>query len=415
MKIKRNFKVIKKRLNNGLKVIIIKNHCLDKIAAIITPHGNDTSLGSINGKKVLNGTAHFLEHRIFDTINGDATDLFDNLGLSCNAETSYDYTSYYFFGSDNFLDGLKILLSMVSSLTFDEESVEKERPIILEELNEDLNDSGSLLFSQTLSNLFSSSPFKDRILGDKKDIKAISKEDLYSFFETFYSPKEMILLLIGDIPSDIVSDLNALDLPSRSAKNEFKMPEIIELEEPLRLKSTIKDKSPIPYWCIGYKFNKEIRERFAKTQYSFSVLLDLISDILFSEASDFKDFLKNSDFDKEMRISFESSALHDTYFLFIRGINEEYSKMESLIRDYLQFIYDNIDEEYLSIMQKNYFGKWIVNMSSPDELYNSYLSFRELDDKFYEGYEAVFDYSLDDIRRFLKVLIDANSTFVVVK
>ena len=73
------------------------------------------------------GTAHYLEHKLFESEEKGAFELFAKTGANCNAGTSYDHTVYYFTCTDHFEENLEILLNFVQSPYFTPETVEKER------------------------------------------------------------------------------------------------------------------------------------------------------------------------------------------------------------------------------------------------------------------------------------------------
>lgn len=80
------------------------------------------------------GTAHFLEHKLFDKADYDAFDLFGKSGASANAFTSATQTSYLFSGTDAIADNLNILLDFVQDPYFTDQTVEKEKGIIGQEI-----------------------------------------------------------------------------------------------------------------------------------------------------------------------------------------------------------------------------------------------------------------------------------------
>ena len=80
------------------------------------------------------GVAHFLEHKMFDTQDGNALQRMAAQGVDPNAYTTPSMTGYYFEGVQGFEDNLRTLLSFVSQPWFTEESVAKEQGIIGQEI-----------------------------------------------------------------------------------------------------------------------------------------------------------------------------------------------------------------------------------------------------------------------------------------
>ncbi|MBR6479694.1 MAG: insulinase family protein, partial [Clostridia bacterium] len=93
-----------------------------------------TDYGSIDADGIPNGTAHFLEHKLFESDEIDAFKRFAETGASANAYTTFDRTCYLFNCGANFYENLKILLDFVTHPYFTQETVEKEQGIIGQEI-----------------------------------------------------------------------------------------------------------------------------------------------------------------------------------------------------------------------------------------------------------------------------------------
>ena len=126
-------------LENGLHVILWqKKDYVKSMFMMVTPLGAmDMKQVDENGKEYHfpAGIAHFLEHKMFEMKDGDVMDAFSTMGANVNAFTSYTETAYYFTTSNAIEEPLKLLLDFVQELAIDEESVEKEKGIIIQELH----------------------------------------------------------------------------------------------------------------------------------------------------------------------------------------------------------------------------------------------------------------------------------------
>ena len=91
---------------------------------------------TLNGKRIQlpAGTAHFLEHKMFESEQGDAFDLYAKTGAAANAFTSYDRTCYIFTATGMTDENLDILLNMVGHPWFTKETIAKEQGIIGQEI-----------------------------------------------------------------------------------------------------------------------------------------------------------------------------------------------------------------------------------------------------------------------------------------
>ena len=113
---------------SGLTIIVYPKENFRSVYASV-----GTKFGSINSKfkykgreiNVPDGTAHYLEHKLFESEDGDAFSKYAKTGASANAYTSFDVTCYLFSCTENFGESLKILLDLVQSPYFTEETVAK--------------------------------------------------------------------------------------------------------------------------------------------------------------------------------------------------------------------------------------------------------------------------------------------------
>lgn len=113
-------------LENGLKVYICKKKGFNKKIGIFgTKYGSlDNDFIDIMTRKrikVPDGIAHFLEHKLFENENGNALDMFSEIGVDSNAYTSFDRTVYYFETSNRFEDAIDILIKMIKEPYFTDE------------------------------------------------------------------------------------------------------------------------------------------------------------------------------------------------------------------------------------------------------------------------------------------------------
>ena len=152
------------------------------------------------------GVAHYLEHKLFDMPDGsDALLTLSENGADPNAFTSTNMTAYYFSCTDHFDECLRLLLEFVSTPYFTEESVEKERGIIDQEIgmNEDAPD--SVVFDNLMAAMYAVHPIRQPILGTSETIREITPEVLYTCHRAFYAPGNMLLCVVGDVDPESVA------------------------------------------------------------------------------------------------------------------------------------------------------------------------------------------------------------------
>ncbi len=153
------------------------------------------------------GIAHYLEHKMFDQPGRDISAEFAALGANVNAFTSYDMTAYYFSCTEHFEECLRLLLELVSTPYFTEETVEKERPIIGQEISMSNDEPGSRVFENLMTVLYEKHPIRVPVLGTEESIGEITPQLLHLCHRAFYNPANMLLCVVGDVDGTEVAAL----------------------------------------------------------------------------------------------------------------------------------------------------------------------------------------------------------------
>ena len=194
------------RIEPGLEVFVLpKKGYNKKYATYSANFGSIDSHFIVEGEKrelqVPDGVAHFLEHKLFEDEEGNAFDRFAVLGASSNAFTNFTNTTYLFAATDNFTQCLELLLDFVQNPYFTDESVEKEKGIIGQEIRmyED-NPQWRLLISW---GFIPETPGKNRYAGTVESISKINKEVL-PVLPNFYHPSNMAIFVVGDVDAEQV-------------------------------------------------------------------------------------------------------------------------------------------------------------------------------------------------------------------
>ncbi len=150
------------------------------------------------------GTAHFLEHTVFERDGEDASVLLNRLGAADNAYTTFDRTVFYFQTQQNFQEALEILLRFVLHPHFTAESIEKERPIITQEICEYLDAPDDRLFYGLMNGLYRSLPVREDVAGSAESIAQITPALLERCHAAFYRPEHMVLCCAGNLPAEMI-------------------------------------------------------------------------------------------------------------------------------------------------------------------------------------------------------------------
>ena len=198
-------RIYRKTLANGLQVVVVpRDGFTKKLAYFVTDFGAIDLSFTLNGEQVElpMGTAHYLEHKLFDMPDFDVSARFAALGASVNAFTSYDMTAYYFLCTEHFEENLSLLLHFVSTPYFTEESVQKEQGIIGQEIGMNTDNPDTRIFESLMQSMYENHPIRNPILGTVESIAKITPQVLKAAHKAFYRPENMLLCVVGDVDGE---------------------------------------------------------------------------------------------------------------------------------------------------------------------------------------------------------------------
>ena len=208
--------VCRETLPNGLRINIVpKRDYAKSYAFFATRYGGMDTRFCLNGKWLDTpaGIAHYLEHKMFDTKEGNALQELAKNGAEPNAFTSNAITGYYFDSTTHFEENLEILLSFVSVPYFTEESVAKEQGIIGQEIRMIEDNPDWQIYTRMMKALYAARTARTSIAGTVESISHITAETLYDCHKAFYTPSNMVLTVVGNVDPVHVVDIARRILP----------------------------------------------------------------------------------------------------------------------------------------------------------------------------------------------------------
>lgn len=206
-------------LENGLPVYVFSKPEFGKYYAFFaTRYGGMDTRFQLNGEWLDTpmGIAHYLEHKMFDTPDGNALQTLSATGASPNAFTGSALTGYHFECTDGFWENLRTLLEFVSVPYFTEESVEKERGIIGQEIGMIEDNPEWQAYHLLMEALYQNHPARNSVAGSVESIAQITAETLYHCHEAFYTPSNMVLCVAGNVDPEKVCELAREILPKEA-------------------------------------------------------------------------------------------------------------------------------------------------------------------------------------------------------
>ena len=420
-----NIKEIKNELLNekyydidhpsGLKILVLpKENYSSTYAIFATKYGSiDTMIQMKDGsfKEIPEGTAHFLEHKLFESEDLDAFERFAKTGASANAYPSFDRTGYLFSCSANFKKNLEILLDFVQNPYFTQATVEKEQGIIGQEIDmyKDVPD-WEVMFN-CLMNMYHNLPVRIDIAGTHESIAQISAETLYGCYDNFYNLHNMVLSVAGNVSVDEV-----IEVADKMLKPvEGKMAQRKVIDEPKEVVSPyVEEKLSVatPQFMFGFKENRDTPERTAKEEVTMEILLDMIS----GQSSElyrrlFDNKLINNSFGFEYFTGFGYSCV-----FFAGESTDPKAVADEIVKEIKSFRENGFDKAAFDRTKKKLYGRMIMGMNDVDGIANNMAISYFAGEDIFTDFEIYKTVTLEDVEELFKDTLDENySVLSVIK
>lgn len=195
-------------LENGLTVLLHEDHTVPMVS-----YHTWYKVGSRDEKEGITGSAHMLEHMMFQGAKKytgkQLQKLMDENGVEWNAFTTNDYTGFYMNLPSSKLELIMdVEYDRMSSLALDPKNLLSEREVVKEERRMRIDNSPfGMLREMTMSTVFRKSNYRWPVIGWMKDIEGYNVETLRRFYETFYVPNNAVLVIAGDFDTGKVKKM----------------------------------------------------------------------------------------------------------------------------------------------------------------------------------------------------------------
>ena len=362
---------------SGLKVILIKKPGFKKSYATFS-----TKYGSINTEfvvpgetettKVIDGVAHFLEHKVFEQPDGsNAFNDFSKYGANANAFTSFGVTNYLYSCTDYFYENLEILLNFVQTPYFTEENVEKEKGIIAQEIRMYEDDAEQTCMYNCLGAMYEKHPVRVNIAGSVEEIMKTTPELLYKCYNTFYHPSNMALICVGDLDEDKIAQFVEKCIKTDEPHGEITQIFPEESKKAYKRRIEAQFDIPVPMFMIGFK-DPDVggtSDEFLKRE----ILTNCILKVLFGRSSEFYKKLYDSGVINKTFSAFyeyEDSCGYAAFF----GESEKISELEKEIFATIEKAKDEgLDKAAFERAKKVLCGKFMAVLDSVENFGNEYM------------------------------------------
>lgn len=398
-------RVLTETLPNGLTVHLVPKKGYSKAYAVFTTrYGSLDNHFRVEGepeRRVHDGIAHFLEHKLFEEEWGDIFHTFASNGASANAYTSHHRTAYLFSATSKIEENLETLVDFVQRPHLTPENVEKEKGIIEQEIR--MYDEMPFWrgYRHLLENLFVRLPVRIDIAGTVESIRDITPEELLTCYHAFYHPSNMVLAVTGDIEPERLLGL----VRDNQAKKSFSPPRAIARffeDEPETLncaRSEIKMPVSRPLVLLGWK---ELHRLDGAAQLRRELVMQLVQDVLFGHATAlFQDLLDAGVIDESFSFDYEVGPGYG--FSFIASETDQPERFEQAVRDAIaQAIEKGLDAEDFERARRKQLGEYLHTLNSPEAIANQLTEVAIKQADFFRVPELIAALTLDEANAALR-------------
>lgn len=349
-------------LSNGIKCFVIPKKDFKTSMAMAVINFGSACEGFYENNSFFEipyGTAHFMEHKLFDKKDKSIFSLLSQNGADVNAFTDHSKTTYYFSCQNDFYKNLKLLVEMISTPYFDEIGIENEKSIIKSEINMYKDIPDRQVFTNLTKIMYPDSALGCEIAGTEKTIEKITPEILYKCYNTFYEPKNISIICCGDIEPEKTSLI--IQNTNFKTNNIQKYLPTKEIKSKSDFYSEEKGLSE-PVFNIGFKCHL-----FKNTPLN-TLLLKMAFDILMSEGS----MLYQSLCDRKILhspagFSIVSSPEGSFCTVSLKGTSPQYTA-QSFIKATQYLAHNGISQNSLKRIKSMYTGQMIRGFNSIEEI-----------------------------------------------
>ncbi len=377
-----------------------------KYAIFGTRFGSVNNAFSLDGgdvKKVPDGIAHYLEHKMFECEDGDAFVKYAKTGANANAYTSFNKTCYLFGCTENFDQSFEILLDFVQRPFFTEETVAKEQGIIGQEIRMYDDSAEWVVMFNMLKGMYKSHPVQIDIAGTVESIAEITPELLYDCYYTFYNLNNMALCVSGDLTCEDIlktADKMLKNCEKHDIKSYFE-------DEPYEVQSRyIEQKFPVsvPLFNFGYK------EKCHKVTQKETAEIDIIMTLLTSPSFELYNKL---DDEKLINQSFDAEYFDGQGYNSVIFSSESRSpkKAAEVIKEYIENLKANgVNEEDFEIAKREVYGDLVSSLNNVEAIANAMVDAHFNNSDIFGFIDDVAECKLEDVNSRLKTMFDTDNT-----
>lgn len=397
------------KTSSGLPVYIVnKENSKAFHMAVLVNFGNiDLSFVNVKSKKyfkVPSGTAHFLEHKMFESKDESVFEKFSRNNASVNAYTNATSTVYHFSCTDNIEKNISLLLNIMQNPFITSENVEKEKGIIGQEIKMYRDNPSWRVHNNFLKALYKSNYVKYDIAGTEDDIKKITLSNLMDCYRSFYTSNNMSVVIIGNVDEKQI--FNQIDREWRVKSNSGEIKRIYPheyhhvVQKQIVEELEIADKNFILGFkglCTGITGNKLVKRE---------MILNIILEYLVGNISPLYEKLYDKNY-IDNNFSYGVNAHKQFIFSMVGGVSKspEFIK-EEIFKEIIRIHKEGINEKSFENIKRMMIGSSIKIFDNDPNLLNNIISYSNKGASFFNIIDIIDSINIQDISGCVTELFD---------
>ena len=343
--------------------------------------------GSINENDHNNGISHFLEHLMFKGTHKHKAGEFDKIleakGAIVNAATWKDYTFYYVTlpkgdSDDNFNTAIELHADMMTDPVIPDYEMgapfdvndknvtdKRERHVVIEEIRMRKDQPWTKVYNATNHAMYTSHPYKRDVIGTPEIISQVPQEEIMNYYRTFYSPKNVTTIIVGDFDSEqilnkVVKEFNWGERPEPPTRN-------ILPDEPVKESVYVENEANINSSFMMFGFLGAPAKDLKNV-----ITLEMLAIILGEGTSSrlYQNLIENQEEQIFNIIDAENYTFRDGCNFFIQAnYNPEYKeKAIELVKGEIEQIKENITERELEKAKKKLKSRFACEVETVSDI-----------------------------------------------
>lgn len=397
-------------MDNGLHVYVLPKPGFQKTyATFATKYGSVDNHFKVEGEpetRVPDGIAHFLEHKMFEEPEGDIFAKFASNGASANAFTSFDQTVYLFSATENIHENLETLINFVQNPYFTDQNVEKEKGIIGQEINMYQDNPDWRVYFGLIEAMYKVHPVHIDIAGTVESIGTITKEDLYTCYNAFYHPSNMLLFVVGGVDPVETMNLIRSNQAGKSYEKQGSIERIFDPEpqgvEEKRRESRLA--VSLPKCLFGFK-EKQVGLT-AEEQLRRDLTTKLMMDLLFGSSTELYQQLYDEDLISDS-FGHEYNSSPQYAFSAVGGDTKDPDQLLERIRTEVDKLKaTGFQASDFERARKKKMGGYLRMLNSPENIAHEFTRYQFRGADFFKVLPVYESITIDDVNRRLQEHID---------